>query len=114
MNKHLLIPLVLLGLPGCAGLAFAGQKPPVALIYTDAGVSHHATENNVGRKKGEACAISILGIVTTGDAGIKTAAEAAGITQIAAVDTTFMNILGIYSKFCTVVSGDTGGGGDEG
>ena len=30
---------------------------------------------------------------------------------------TFTNVLGIYSKFCTVVSGDAGaasGGGDEG
>jgi hypothetical protein len=112
--KNLLVLSALVTLPGCAGIAFMGQKTPMGFIYTDAGSSSHATENNLGRKKGEACASSILGLVTTGDAGIKTAAEAAGITQIAAVDTTFMNILGIYSKFCVVVSGDAGGGGEEG
>ncbi len=111
--KNLILATVLLGLPGCAGLAF-GLRQPTGFIYTDAGTAIHATENNVGRKKGEACATSILGLVTTGDAGIKTAAEAAGITQIASVDSTFMNVLGVWSKFCVVVSGDAGAtsGGD--
>jgi len=111
MNRIFLLPVVLSVVPGCfAGLAFSSQGTPLGFIYTDAGVSSHATENDVGRKKGEACATSIFGLVTTGDAGIKTAAEAAGITQIAAVDYTHTNILGIYSKFCTVVSGDAGAG----
>jgi hypothetical protein len=110
MNKLLLVPL-LLPLHGCfAGLAFTGQGTPLGFIYTDAGTASMATDNDVGRKKGEACAMSILGLVTTGDAGIKTAAEAAGITQIASVDYHHENILGIYSKFCTVVSGDAGAG----
>lgn len=110
--KNLLLSTALLGLPGCAGFAFPGHGTPLGFIYTDAGTASHATENNLGRKKGEACASSILGWVTTGDAGIKTAAEAAGITQIASVDSTFTNILGIYSKYCVVVSGDAGA--DEG
>ena len=94
----------------CAGLAFLGQGTPLGFIYTDAGTADMATDNDVGRKKGEACAMSILGLVTTGDAGIKTAAEAASITLIAAIDYTHTSILGIYSKFCTVVSGDAGAG----
>ena len=110
--KNLFLSTVLLGLPGCAGIVF-GLDQPTGFLYTDADVPLHATENNLGRTKGEACATSILGLVTTGDAGIKTAAEAAGITQIAAVDTTFTNILGIWSKFCVVVSGDAGAGGDD-
>jgi hypothetical protein len=117
MKNLLIFAVATLGLPGCAGLAFLGQGTPVGFIYTDAGLGTASTENNLGRKKGEACATSILGWITTGDAGIKTAAEAAGITQISTVDRTFTNVLGIYSKFCTVVSGDAGaasGGGDEG
>jgi hypothetical protein len=110
MKKLILVPLLLTVLPGCAGLAFMGQGTPLGFIYTDASTADMATDNDVGRKKGEACATSILGIVTTGDAGIKTAAEAAGITQIAAIDYTHTNILGIYAKFCTVVSGDAGAG----
>ena len=110
MKNLVLLPVLVTLLPGCAGIAFVGNGSPLGFIYTDAGVANMATDNDVGRKKGEACATSILGWVTTGDAGIKTAAEAAGITQIASVDYTHTNILGIYSKFCTVVSGDAGAG----
>src|SRR5262245_54820666 len=111
MRNLLLLPVLVTMLPGCfAGLAFSRQGSPIGLIYTDAGVASHPTNNDVGRKKGEACATSIFGLVTTGDAGIKTAAEAAGITQIAAIDYYHTNILGIYSKFCTIVSGDAGAG----
>jgi hypothetical protein len=115
MNKIILLVPVVLGLQGCAaGLAFVGQGTPIGFIYTDASTSEGAGENNLGRKKGEACATSILGLVTTGDAGIKTAAEAAGITQIASIDQSFTNVLGIYSKFCVIVSGDAGAsGGDD-
>lgn len=110
MYKLIAVPFLLVGLTACAGGAFPGV--PFAAFYTDAGTGGHATENNIGKKKGEACASSILGLVTTGDAGIRTAADAGNISQISAVDTTFTNILGIYSKFCTVVSGDAGKDGD--
>lgn len=110
MYKLVGVPFLLMGLTACAGIAFSGQGVPNAALYADASVAHHATENNIGKKKGEACASSILGLVTTGDAGIRTAADAGGITEISSVDTSISNILGIYAKFCTVVSGDDGGG----
>lgn len=111
MYKLLAVPFVLLGLTACAGGVWPGV--PVAVFYTDAGVSKQATDNNIGKKKGEACASSILGVVTTGDAGIRAAADAGNITEISAVDTSFTNILGIYAKYCTVVSGDSGSGGGD-
>jgi hypothetical protein len=111
MRKLLVVPVLLSGLTACAGVAFQSQGTPVAIFYTDAGTAHHPTANNIGKKKGEACASSILGLVTTGDAGIRAAADAGGVVEISAVDTSFMNILGIYSKFCTIVSGDTGEAG---
>jgi hypothetical protein len=110
MNKILLLAPSLMSLQGCASFAFISQHTPIGTIYADVSYANEPTDNDVGRKKGEACAISILGLVTTGDAGIKTAAEAAGITQIASVDATYTNVLGIYSKYCTVVSGDAGAG----
>ena len=57
-------------------------------------------------KTGEACSMSILGIVTTGDSSVPTAAKAGGIKKIASVDNTFMQVLGLYAKYCTVVSGE--------
>lgn len=104
MHKLLAIPVVLLGLTGCAGFAF-GSNQPVGGLYTSAQTGLHVTENNIGKKKGEACATSILGLVTTGDASIRAAADAGNISRISSVDTSMMNVLGIYAKFCTIVSG---------
>lgn len=105
MYKLMALPLVLLGLTGCAGIAFSGQGVPVAVLYADATTGQQATENNIGKKKGEACATSILGLVTTGDASIRAAADAGGIKQISAVDGSIKNIIGIVATYCTVVSG---------
>jgi hypothetical protein len=58
-----------------------------------------------GKKSGEACAMSILGIVGIGDASIDAAKKEAGVTQIAAVDHHAFNILGLYGSVCTIVTG---------
>lgn len=105
MYKLLALPLVLLGLTGCAGAAFMGQGVPQGFLYADAVTGQQTTENNLGKKKGEACATSILGLVTTGDASIRAAADAGGIKQISAVDGSIKNIIGIVATYCTVVSG---------
>lgn len=105
MYKLLAVPLVLMGLTGCAGMAFMGQGVPQGFIYANATTGKQATDNNVGKKKGEACATSILGWITTGDASIRAAADAGGIKEISAVDGSIKNVLGIFATYCTVVSG---------
>ena len=105
MSKLLAVCLLPMALSGCAGFAFAGQKVAHGFIYADAVTPVHASNNNIGRKTGEACAMSILGIVTTGDATIRAAADAGGVRDISAVDSSIMNVLGIYAKHCTIVSG---------
>jgi len=105
MKKLLAVPFLLAGLTGCAGIAFQGQGVAFATLYADATTPMMVTENDVGKKKGEACATSILGIVTTGDASIRSAADAAGIKSVSAVDNSIKNILGIVSTYCVVVSG---------
>jgi hypothetical protein len=59
----------------------------------------------VGAKEGQACAESILGLVARGDASIKAAAKAGGITKIDSVDHYTRNFLGIIGEFCTIVRG---------
>jgi len=105
MWKLLALSLLPLALSGCAGLAFRGQRVAMGFIYADAVTPVHATDNNIGRKTGEACATSILGLITTGDATIRAAADAGGVRDISAVDASIMNVLGIYAKHCTLVSG---------
>ena len=105
MYKLMAVPVLILGLTGCAGFAFQGQGVAAGFLYASADTPVHATENNIGKKKGEACATSILGLVTTGDASIRAAADAGGIKQISAVDASIKNILGIVATYCTKVSG---------
>lgn len=105
LHKLVAVPLILLALTGCAGSAFMGQGVAMGFLYANATVPRHATENQVGKKKGEACATSILGIVTYGDASIRAAADAGGIKDLAAVDSSIRNILGIVATHCTIVSG---------
>ena len=63
-------------------------------------------DNTAGHSKvGEAEATSILGFAF-GDASIKTAMGAAGITKIHHVDSETFSILMLFAKYKTVVYGD--------
>lgn len=97
------------GLSGCAGLAFMqrGIAGHGGELYADTQANEKVTDNPIAAgKRGEACAASILGIVTTGDASVASAAAAGGITRVATVDNKFSNILGLYAKYCVVVQGE--------
>jgi hypothetical protein len=91
---------------GCAGFAFAPNGATQGSIYTGTQATTGVTSNKVGSKMGEACAMSILGVVSLGDLTVTTAAKAGGITTISNVDHEFTNIIGVYSKYCTRVYGD--------
>ena len=81
-------------------------SPVTGFVYTDVKAPVTATANGEGSKKGESCAKSILGIVALGDASIEAASKNGTVTKISRVDYTSTNILGFYSKFCTVVTGN--------
>jgi hypothetical protein len=88
-------------LTGC----MIAASPVFGGIYTAVKFGEVATSNAVGPKSGESCAMSILGLVATGDASVDTAAHLAGITTVSHVDHRTSNILGIYGEYCTVVHG---------
>jgi hypothetical protein len=56
-------------------------------------------------KKGEACSQRILSVVAFGDASVEAAKSAASISKVATMDTEYFNILGVYGRACTVVTG---------
>jgi uncharacterized lipoprotein NlpE involved in copper resistance len=107
MNNKLtvLTVLVALSLTGCAGMAFNGRSG-MGMLFADSKLSESVSGNALGAKTGEACATSILGWVTTGDASIVAASKNGGIKKIGAVDNKSTNVLGLYSTYCTVVTGD--------
>ncbi len=108
--KHFIMAAMVLGfgvsLGACASSPIKGKNAGGASVYSDVQFNERATDNALGGKRGESGASDILGIIATGDASAATAAKQAGITKIASVDGTASNILGIYSTYCVVVTGE--------
>lgn len=93
----------------CSALLLTGcstvMEPVGGLITSskwDGGVS------NVGvatTKTGKSCARSILGF-GGGDASITAAMADGGITKTANVDRSSVSVLGFYTSYCTIVTGE--------
>lgn len=91
---------------GCA-MVSAPVIPPVALVQTyQAPLDLDHQETQLGSKRGTSEAQTILGVVTWGDAGTHAAAQAGGISTIRSADYEFFTVLGVYSKYTTIVYGD--------
>jgi len=82
------------------GVLYQDTKTPMAEV------SYWGPSTNSVMKKGEASYTSILGIVATGDAGLKAAMEAGGITKIHHIDQQVTNILGIIATYKVIVYGE--------
>ncbi len=80
--------------------------PVTGLIYKNSAGPYQATTNNIGSKRGEATAQSILGLIGVGDASIEKAAKNGGIQKIATVDQKSTNFLGIFATSTTIVTGE--------
>lgn len=107
MMKLIAVAGTLAMMTGCGALS----AYPCGSIYTNATIPHATDraevtgENKTGEKMGEACATGILGVVATGDASIHAAKQAGGITSVHSVELKRFDILGLYTKGCTVVTG---------
>ena len=91
----------------CACSPILGKKAGVGIIYTDVQFNEETTGNPLGTKRGEGCAMSILGVFASGDASASAAAKQAGISKISTVDGSGSSILGfVYTTYCVVVTGE--------
>jgi hypothetical protein len=105
--SFVVLALLASSVAGCgAGAAFFPAGAPMGSIYTGTTSSYLVTSNDVGSKHGEACGMSILGLVTIGDAAVEVAAKAGGITKISIVDNKDFNVLGVYASHCVEVTGN--------
>ncbi|MCC8088306.1 MAG: TRL-like family protein [Rikenellaceae bacterium] len=82
------------------------KSPVLGLAYTDVTSGKEVTSNELATRVGKSTATGILGLVATGDASYQTAAKNAGITKITHVDEYNYTILGIYTKYETIVYGE--------
>ena len=97
---------VLLSLLGVTGCGVFAPAPVMAPIAVEKGPYITAVDNAVGSTKvGRSKAEGIL-IVGFGDASIATAAANGKITKIHHIDTEVLNVIGVYSRYETVVYGE--------
>jgi hypothetical protein len=96
----LLVPLVSFG---CAVVA-----SPVgnAAIYTQVKGPVDVGSGTSVSKHGRACAANYVGFIALGDASIEAAKRHGGISTVTSVDHDSMTVLGVYSRFCTLVAGE--------
>ncbi|UCE84816.1 MAG: TRL-like family protein [Deltaproteobacteria bacterium] len=95
--------LLTLGVGGCVA---APVVPPLGMVYSDFDAPLGLGGGEVGSRRGESSVVAVLGLVSTGDASVRGAARAGGITEVKRVDYEFYNFLGLYQRFTTVVYGD--------
>jgi hypothetical protein len=105
MKKIALLVVAAVALSGCAGMVF--PRANTGFLYAETKANDGTNPGNVqATKSGEACSTSILGWVTTGDSSVPAAAKAGGIKNVHSVDNKFVNYVGVYAQYCTVVTGE--------
>jgi hypothetical protein len=107
MNKVLGLALALsfAAAIACSGGGYAA--PNGSIIQNTTLNKDVSTSTAVGGKSGEACVSGLLGIMSSGDASIKAAAAAGGISTVKSVDYKNDNLLGsVLTKTCTIANGD--------
>lgn len=110
---RILIVLLCVGLfcvmmSGCASFVWAPVIPPTAFVFTqyEAPLDVDFENTPITGKKGESSSICVLGIVAVGNASSRKAAENGNITHIQHADYSMLNVLGVFSKYTTIVYGD--------
>ena len=84
------------------------MTPQGGLLVTSASYPHFqaVVDGDLGSRTGESSCVSILGLVSVGDASVERAARSSGITKIKTVDHHFLQVLGLYSQYKTIVTGE--------
>lgn len=94
----------------CSGGGYSAPSGSImqnTVLHTTAQDGLQGGPTDLGSKTGEACASGIIGIISSGDAGVKAAAAAGGITTVKGIDYRNDNLLGsVLSNTCTIVHGD--------
>lgn len=78
---------------------------PAGVVYADVSDPVAATSAK-GSRTGQASSTSYLGLVATGDSSIEAAKRNGGISSVSSVDVKRSNILGIITKYTTIVKGN--------
>lgn len=103
-NKFKIILASLLVTFFATGCSLSGFGP-IGGIYSGHKVGVYGT-SPFGSKTGKACAHSILGLVSIGDASVEEATRSAGVTKVNNINLESLSILFFYGRLCSIVQGD--------
>ncbi|MFC1853337.1 TRL-like family protein [candidate division CSSED10-310 bacterium] len=106
MRHSVLLIALFICTTGFLGCATVMSPVGNGTIFTDVKGPLTVTDATEYSKVGQASAMSVLGIVVTGDASISAAMKNGGITKVHHVDHESKNILGVYARFTTIVYGE--------
>jgi hypothetical protein len=103
-----LLLLLLVFMTGCGIGYFSPVIPPFGVIFenTKAPMDVDVTQTELGTKQGESSSISILGLFAFGDCSISSAAADGNINIVNHADYSYLNVLGIYQSYTTIVYGE--------
>ena len=106
MSKKIKI-LTLIGiLFSIANLTSCIIHPLAGGLYTSWNAHFGDHQQEIGQKEGKSCVTNILGLISTGDASVKSAAKKAGINKITSIDYELSNVLGLYGTYYVIVTGE--------
>ncbi len=106
MKKIILYLIAAFALTNCAATTGINSKTGLGSLFTDIKEPVSNSAASTGSKRGEACSTNILGLVAVGDSSIIAARVNGGITKVATVDSTYLNVLALFGKYCTIVTGE--------
>jgi len=78
---------------------------PYGVVYADVTIPVEST-GTAGNRTGKSESLTWLGMVSLGDSSLKKANPNASISKVSTQDTHIKNILGIYIKYMTIVTGN--------
>ena len=101
---------IMLSCAGCAVPSARSTPLHAGFMYANMRYSgeHGENANNAtpGPKRGEASMDEFLWLFTSGNASITEAAKRGGITKLQTVDHEFVNVMCLYQKYTTIVTGE--------
>jgi hypothetical protein len=102
--KKVLFLIALLTLFG--GCVVAPFQPPMGVVSVVQAPLSTEGNFNAGSKRGEASAISVLGLVSVGDCSIDAAVKSGGLQKVNHLDYGYLNIIGVYQKTTVIAHGE--------
>lgn len=100
--------LCLVVMSGCGMGYWAPVIPPLGGVFTatKGPIDTDVNQTTIGNRSGSASSICVLGMFAFGDASISTAAEDGNLSTVNHVDYSYLNVLGLFQSFTTIVYGD--------